>query len=115
MHLNHRFVSTGRLFFVWNSPERNATSDGRLPPDSGVPIMTPQECVLDAVLRAQGIWAAYVEQRPRDCQQTLNRLFDVLDDDKLMIAVNRLNLQTPDDVREISSPPTAPLYNRTSG
>jgi hypothetical protein len=58
--------------------------------------MTPQECVLDAVLRAQGILAEYLEPGPHDCEQTLARLFDVLDDEKLMRAVNRLNLEMAD-------------------
>lgn len=54
--------------------------------------MTPQECVLDAVLRAQGILAEYIEPGPHDCAQTINRLFNIFDDEKLMIAVNKLNL-----------------------
>lgn len=54
--------------------------------------MTPQECVLDAVLRAQGILAEYIEPGPHDCERTINRLFDIFDDEKLMIAVNKLNL-----------------------
>ncbi len=54
--------------------------------------MTPQECVLDAVLRAQGILAEYVEPGPHDCEKTIDRLFDIFDDEKLLIAVNKLNL-----------------------
>jgi hypothetical protein len=54
--------------------------------------MTPQECVLDAVLRAQGILAEYIEPGPHDCEKTINRLFDIFDDEQLMIAVNKLNL-----------------------
>ena len=54
--------------------------------------MTPQECVLDAVLRAQGILAEYIEPGPHDCERTINRLFDIFDDEKLMTAVNTLNL-----------------------
>jgi hypothetical protein len=54
--------------------------------------MTPQECVLDAVLRAQGILAEYIEPGSHDCEKTINRLFDIFDDEQLMIAVNRLNL-----------------------
>jgi hypothetical protein len=54
--------------------------------------MTPQECILDAVLRAQGILAEYVEPGSHDCEKTINRLFDIFDDEKLMIAVNKLNL-----------------------
>lgn len=54
--------------------------------------MTPQECVLDAVLRAQSILADYIEPGPHDCQRTINRLFDIFDDEKLMTAVNKMNL-----------------------
>lgn len=54
--------------------------------------MTPQECVLDAVLRAQGILAEYIEPGPHDCERTIGRLFDIFDDEKLMTAVNKLNL-----------------------
>lgn len=80
--------------------------------------MTPQECVIDAVLRAQGILADYLEPGPRDCEQTLARLFVILDDEKLTNAVNILNLET---VRAAMAgdtpkrPPTSPLYNQTSG
>ncbi len=42
--------------------------------------MTPQECVLDAVLRAQGILAEYIEPGRHDCEQTITRLFDIFDD-----------------------------------
>lgn len=64
--------------------------------------MTPQETsgdsaqarVLDAVLRAHGILADYLEQGPRKCEQTLARLFAVLDDQELIAAVNKMNLES---------------------
>ena len=56
--------------------------------------MTPQECVLDAVLRAHGILADYVEQGPRHCETTIARLFAVLDDQELIAAVNAINLES---------------------
>lgn len=56
--------------------------------------MTPQESVLDAVLRAQGILAQYIEPGPRDCAQTLSRLFVIFADDRLTDAVNIMNLET---------------------
>lgn len=69
--------------------------------------MTPQECVLDAVLRAQGILAEYIEPGPHHCERTIDRLFDIFDDEKLMTAVNKLNL---DLVREqLRSAPKAGL------
>lgn len=60
--------------------------------------MTPQDHVLDAVLRAQGILADYVEPGPHDCEQTLARLFGILNDEKLMRAVNALNLKAADEL-----------------
>lgn len=56
--------------------------------------MTPQERILDAVLRSHGIIAEYLEQSPRKCEQTLDRLFAVLDDQDLIAAVNRMNLES---------------------
>ncbi|HEX7791095.1 MAG TPA: hypothetical protein VF467_11285 [Afipia sp.] len=55
--------------------------------------MTPQQSVIDAVLQAQGILANYIEPGPHDPERTLARLFDILDDEKLRIAVNKLNLE----------------------
>lgn len=60
--------------------------------------MTPQDQVLDAVLRAQGILADYIEPGPHDCEQTLARLFGILNDEKLMRAVNVLNLKAADEL-----------------
>jgi hypothetical protein len=79
--------------------------------------MTPQESVLDAVLRARGILTEYIEPGPRDCAQTLSRLFEILDDDKLATAINILNLEAVGTVmaEPAKRSPTSPLYNRTSG
>jgi hypothetical protein len=60
--------------------------------------MTPQDHILDAVLRAQGILADYIEPGPHDCQQTLARLFGILNDEKLMRAVNVLNLKAANEL-----------------
>lgn len=56
--------------------------------------MTSQECVLDAVSRAQGVLAEYIEPGPRDCARTLSKLFAIFADDELTDAVNALNLET---------------------
>jgi len=81
--------------------------------------MTPQECVLDAVLRARGILAQYIEPGPHDCGQTLARLFVIFDDEELTNAVNVLNLETVRAAMvsvDMANPqPTAPLCNRNSG
>jgi hypothetical protein len=60
--------------------------------------MNPQDHVLDAVLRAQGILADYIEPGPHDCEQTLARLFGILNDEKLMRAVNVLNLKAANEL-----------------
>jgi hypothetical protein len=81
--------------------------------------MTPQESVLDAVLRAQGILTEYIEPGPRDCAKTLSRLFALFADDKLTNAVNILNLEAVGAAmaseNEPQRSPASPLYNRTTG
>lgn len=80
--------------------------------------MTAQEHVLDAVLRAQGVLADYIEPGPRDCAQTLTKLYAIFADDRLTNAVNILNLEavhaamaSADTSKHISTSPP----RRTSG
>lgn len=81
--------------------------------------MTAQEHVLDAVLRAQGVLADYIEPGPRDCAQTLSRLYAIFADDKLTKAVDILNLEAIyAEMAEAAAPkrsPTSPAYSRTNG
>lgn len=81
--------------------------------------MTSQECVIDAVQRAQGVLADYIETNPRDCAKTLERLFVIFTDDELTRAVDTLNLEAVLAVMEESEarqPSSMSLpYNRTSG
>lgn len=81
--------------------------------------MTAQEHVLDAVLRAQGILADYIEPGPRDCAQTLSRLFAIFADDKLTNAVSIMNLEAVHAaMTSVDTPmrlPTPPPRNQTSG
>ncbi|MGY4629867.1 hypothetical protein [Bradyrhizobium sp. USDA 4486] len=42
--------------------------------------MDPERRVAKALEDAQGILARYVEPGPRDCEQTINQLLDVLDE-----------------------------------
>ncbi|CAN5352441.1 hypothetical protein BH10PSE11_BH10PSE11_31430 [soil metagenome] len=81
--------------------------------------MTPQECVLDAVLRAQGVLTQYIEPGPRDCATTLSRLFVIFADDKLSNAVNILNLETVGtalaEADNAGQAPASPSRRRTSG
>ncbi len=80
--------------------------------------MTSQECVLDAVSRAQGILAEYIEPGPRDCAKTLSKLFAIFADDELTDAVNALNLEavrtamTRDNAAHM---PALPEQRRPSG
>ncbi|MDO8980634.1 MAG: hypothetical protein Q7V17_15505 [Afipia sp.] len=80
--------------------------------------MTAQEHVLDAVLRAQGVLADYIEPGPRDSAQTLSRLYAIFADDKLTKAVNVLNLEAVGaamaEAETAIRSPISPLYNRTS-
>ena len=52
--------------------------------------MKPQKRVTDAVEKAQDILAQYVEPGPRDCDNTINQLMDVLDDTQLIKAVDEV-------------------------
>ncbi|MES2600893.1 MAG: hypothetical protein V4602_08810 [Pseudomonadota bacterium] len=78
-----------------------------------------QECVLDAVLRARGILAQYIEPGPHDCAQTLSRLFVIFDDDRLATAINLLNLETAGaamtEAEAAKRSPTAHPYSQTTG
>ncbi|WP_439409608.1 hypothetical protein ACNJX9_16955 [Bradyrhizobium sp. DASA03076] len=49
--------------------------------------MDPEKRVMKAVAEAQGIPARYVEPGPRNCEQTINQLLDVLDDKAVAQAV----------------------------
>jgi len=52
--------------------------------------MKPEKRVTDAVEKAQDILAQYVEPGPRDCENTINQLMDVLDDSQLIEAVEEV-------------------------
>lgn len=49
--------------------------------------MDPERRVAKALEDAQGILAQYVEPGPRDCEQTINQLLDVLDDEAVVQAL----------------------------
>jgi len=55
--------------------------------------MTPQECILDSVMRARGILGEYIEPGPHDCNRTIGRLFELFDDLQLTTALNVMNLE----------------------
>jgi hypothetical protein len=51
--------------------------------------MKDQDRINEAVVRAQKVLGEYIEPGPRDCEQTINNLLDVLDDQKVADAVER--------------------------
>jgi hypothetical protein len=50
--------------------------------------MKPEKRVTDAVEKAQGLLADYVQPGRRDCSETIGKLMDVLDDGSLIEAVD---------------------------
>ncbi|MHC2380329.1 hypothetical protein [Bradyrhizobium liaoningense] len=65
--------------------------------------MDPDKRVLKAVQVAQGILARHVEPGPRDCEQTINQLLDVLDDEAVVQAIedSRMEKPTPEQLAEL--------------
>jgi hypothetical protein len=65
--------------------------------------MDPDKRVLKAVQEAQGILARHVEPGPRDCDQTINQLLDVLDDEAVVQAIedSRMEKPTPEQLAEL--------------
>ncbi len=65
--------------------------------------MDPDKRVLKAVQEAQGILARHVEPGPRDCDQTINQLLDVLDDEAVVHAIedSRMEKPTPEQLAEL--------------
>ena len=55
--------------------------------------MTAQELVLYAVREAQLILAAHIDQGPRDPEETITRLMEVLDRRDVVTATRRLCLE----------------------
>jgi hypothetical protein len=49
--------------------------------------MKDQDRINKAVATAQKVLGEYIEPGPRDCEQTINKLLDVLDDQKVAEAV----------------------------
>ncbi|WP_298884984.1 hypothetical protein [uncultured Bradyrhizobium sp.] len=57
--------------------------------------MDPEQRVVKAVQEAQGILARHVEPGPRDCEQTINQLLDVLDDEAVLQAIEDSKMEKP--------------------
>jgi hypothetical protein len=61
--------------------------------------MKPEQRVTDAVEKAQDILAHYVEPGPRNCENTINQLMDVLDDSQLIEAVDEVKDERSEEER----------------
>ncbi|OMI06324.1 hypothetical protein BSN85_22925 [Bradyrhizobium brasilense] len=57
--------------------------------------MDPEQRVAKALEDAQGILGRYVEPGPRDCEQTVNQLLDVLDDEAVVQALKDSRMEKP--------------------
>lgn len=57
--------------------------------------MDPEQRVAKALEDAQGVLARYVEPGPRDCEQTINQLLDVLDDEAVVQALKDSKMEKP--------------------
>lgn len=70
--------------------------------------MDPEKRVLQAVQEAQGILARHVEPGPRNCEQTINELLDVLDDEAVVQALKDSKMEKPtseqlDELKRLSA------------
>ncbi|WP_271501570.1 hypothetical protein [Bradyrhizobium sp. CCBAU 11357] len=57
--------------------------------------MDPERRVAKALEYAQAILARYVEPGRRDCEQTINQLLNVLDEEAAVQAVEELKMEKP--------------------
>ncbi|BBO02015.1 MULTISPECIES: hypothetical protein [Bradyrhizobium] len=70
--------------------------------------MDPERRVAKALEDAQGILARYVEPGPRDCEQTINKLLSVLDDETVVQALKDSKMEKPtteqlDELKRLSA------------
>ncbi|MCK1298447.1 hypothetical protein IVB33_08380 [Bradyrhizobium sp. 24] len=70
--------------------------------------MNPEQRVAKALEDAQGILARHVEPGPRDCEQTINKLLDVLDDEAVVQALKDSKMEKPtteqlDELKRLSA------------
>lgn len=70
--------------------------------------MDPERRVVQALEDAQGILARHVEPGPRNCEQTINRLLDVLDDEAVVQALKDSKMEKPttellDELKRLSA------------
>ncbi|MEY9461940.1 hypothetical protein ABH973_002353 [Bradyrhizobium ottawaense] len=70
--------------------------------------MDPERRVAKALEDAQGILARHVEPGPRDCEQTINKLLDVLDYEAVVQALKDSKMEKPtteqlDELKRLSA------------
>ena len=70
--------------------------------------MDPEQRVAKALEEAHGILARHVEPGPRDCEQTINKLLDVLDDEAVVQALKDSKMEKPttehlDELKRLSA------------
>ncbi|MCS3763050.1 hypothetical protein ML401_25800 [Bradyrhizobium sp. 62B] len=70
--------------------------------------MDPERRVAKALEHAQGILARHVEPGPRNCEQTIDKLLDVLDDEAVVQALNDSKMEKPtteqlDELKRLSA------------
>lgn len=70
--------------------------------------MDPEQRVAKALEDAQGILARHVEPGPRDCEQTINKLLGVLDDEAVVQALKDSKMEKPtteqlDELKRLSA------------
>ena len=70
--------------------------------------MNPEQRVARALEDAQGILARHVEPGPRNCEQTINQLLDVLDDEAVVQALKDSMMEKPtteqlDELKRLSA------------
>ncbi|MGY3479506.1 hypothetical protein [Bradyrhizobium ottawaense] len=70
--------------------------------------MYPEQRFAKALEDAQGILARHVEPGPRDCEQTINKLLDVLDDEAVVQALKDSKMEKPtteqlDELKRLSA------------
>ncbi len=71
--------------------------------------MTPEDRIARAIRDAQIVLAAYLQPGPQNPEQTINELFNVLDDYPLIEALKEI------ESRAIEAPATAPEHADQEG
>jgi hypothetical protein len=76
----------------WKKPGQTSQDPAIKPPDEPRTDKDQKtaKTTAGAVLQAEAILAAYIEPGPRDCEQTINKLLDVIDTDRVIDAAEKI-------------------------